>query len=74
MQALRTPLQTLTASGIPGLRLIPYHGVGKPRGMLLGMRMEQVLIDGEPAQQIVAFAPHTIGGGNGYEALAGGRL
>ena len=74
MQALRTPLQTLTASRIPGLRLIPYHGVGKPRGMLLGMRMEQVLIDGEPARQIVAFAPHAIGGGNGYEALAGGRL
>ena len=74
VQALRSPLQTMAAGSVPGLRLIPYHGVGRPGGMLLGMRMEKVIIDGELQRQVVAFAPHRIGMGMGYEALAGGRL
>lgn len=71
-QALELPLQTLEAEKIPGLRLIPYHSIGCPSGMLLGLKMDEVKIGGETVDQIIAFAPQRIGSGKGFEALAGG--
>lgn len=72
MESLKHPLQTLACGSVPGLRLIPYHSVGNPNGMMLGIRAEELLVNGEPCERIIGFAPQRIGMGNGYEALAGG--
>lgn len=68
---LSDPIGTLSTERIPGLRLIPYRAVGQPAGMLLAVKMDEVKMDGKPANMVVAFAPQKLGG-NGYEALAGG--
>lgn len=70
--ALRKPLETMSSAAVPGLRLIPYHSVGNPGGMMLGIRAEEVLLDGVRCERIIAFAPHRFGNGKGYEALSGG--
>ena len=69
---LEDPIETLCACFMPGLRLIPYQSIGQPRGMLLGLRVEEIRINGRIAQKIVAFAPQTIGQAKDYQALAGG--
>lgn len=71
---LRHPVESLATGGCPGLRLIPYSAVGQERGMLLGLRVDQLLIDGRAEDMIVAFAPQPIGGGGKFQALAGGHL
>lgn len=68
---LATPIETMEHSPRPGLRLIPYRAVGQPAGMLLGMCMDEVWLDGKKCGHIVAFAPQEMGQ-EGYEALAGG--
>lgn len=72
--ALCHPLETFQQRHIPGLRLIPYSSVGQPSGLLLGLRMENLKINGKKAEKILAFAPHKIGQGNGFQALAGGNV
>lgn len=64
---LRSPLETLAARPIPGLRLIPYRAVGGG-GMLLGARLDEVTVDGRKGRAIVAFSGEEIGNGR-YEAL-----
>ena len=71
---LQHPIETISRGNHPGLRLIPYCAVGQPSGMLLGLRVEELRINGKESDQIVAFAPHLIGQGSGYEALTGGVL
>lgn len=67
-------LHPLAAMGaIPGLRLIPYHAVGIPQGMLLAMRVPRLCINGQERSGIVAFAPVELGGDT-YQALTGGVL
>lgn len=73
-QVLEDPLTALSTAAIPGLRLIPYSSVDCPGGLMLGIRMDQVCINGEQVDQIVAFAPQRIGRGREYDALAGGVL
>lgn len=68
---LNEPLLTMTQ--VPGLRLIPYSSVGQPTGILLGMKMDEVRIDGKERDIIVAFAPQKLGN-DGYQALAGGII
>jgi stage II sporulation protein GA (sporulation sigma-E factor processing peptidase) len=70
---LASPADTLASAGIPGLRLIPYRSVGQPGGLLLGIRVDSLKIDGKVRDPIVAFAPHKLGNG-GYQALAGGIM
>ncbi len=65
---LRTPLETLALRPIPGLRLIPYRAVGSG-GMLLGVRMEHVQMEGRTRSAVVAFAPDGLGRGEIYQAL-----
>lgn len=72
-QELEDPMETLAARGIPGLRLIPYHTVGKDGGMLLGMRFPKVTVNGKTGSRIVAFAPGGMENG-AYQALIGGTL
>ena len=71
-EQLRNPLETLVTH--PGLRLIPYHSVGQPGGMLLGRRFEQVTIGRRRCGAVIAFAPEPIGRGQVYQALAGGSI
>lgn len=67
-EQLRAPLETLAVRPIPGLRLIPYRAVGGG-GMLLGLRMDSVTVDGRTQKAIVAFSGEEIGNGGGYQAL-----
>ena len=69
---LQHPLETIASRKIRGLRLIPYSAVGQDSGMLIGLRTEQLLINGNQENMIVAFAPQRIGRGQVYQALAGG--
>ena len=70
---LRHPMETLTASKISGLRLIPYHSVGNAGNFLLAKRFEHVEMDGKKKSLLVAFAPEGLGNGGIYQALTGGR-
>ncbi len=54
---LRTPVETLAAGTVPGLRLIPYKTVGRAGAMMLALRMEDVKIGTKRAGTLVAFAP-----------------
>lgn len=64
---MKNPVET--AANHPGFRLIPYHAVGQPGGMLLMKRLE-VEINGKRGRALVAFAPERIGNGEAYQALA----
>ncbi len=68
------PITAMAKGSIPGARLIPYRAVGKPGGMLLMIRLEQVRLGGRTISPMVAFAPEQIGRNEGYQALAGGTV
>lgn len=70
--ALLDPIRTMASCGYPGLRLIPYTAIGKPSGMMLGLRVDELQIGGKHSEMIIAFAPQRIGQGRPYQALAGG--
>ncbi len=71
---LSDPLGTLACGAYKGLRLIPYHSVGQPAGLLLGLKADSVQMNGKESTCVVAFAPHGIGQGRPFEALAGGTV
>lgn len=70
-EELENPMENL--GKCRGLRLIPYHSVGGS-GFLLAMRFPEVLRDGKKRPGVVAFAPGSIGVGEGYRALTGGMM
>lgn len=72
VQQLQHPLETIVARPIPGLRLIPFRTVGTGSGMMLAMRFEDVLVDGQLRRAVVAFSPEDFHGGSEYQALTGG--
>lgn len=59
-----------TAAAHPGFRLLPYHAVGQPGGMLLVKRFSDMTVNGKKGSGLVAFAPEAIGRGDVYQALA----
>lgn len=72
--SFRDPVGTLSSGALPGkLRLIPYHAVGGS-GLLLGLRPDEVRIDGKVVKTLVAFDPGGLNRENGYQALLGGSL
>ena len=71
---LASPLETLAARQVPGLRLIPYRAVGCSSGFLLGIRFDRVKIASRVQGAVVAFAPGRLSGENVYQALIGGVL
>lgn len=73
-EQLRHPLETMVKCPGHGLRLIPYSAVGQPGGMLLAKRFADVKIGQKQGSALVAFAPERIGGGQMYQALAGGNI
>lgn len=68
------PVMALADGKVPGARLIPYRAVGKPGGMLLMLRLDEVRLGGRAISPMVAFAPEGIGEKSGYEALVGGMV
>lgn len=70
-EQLKDPVQTMTCGSLPGLRLIPYNGVGG-KGLLLGMRLPDVQVGKARGSMVVAFAPTQFGGN--YQALTGGTV
>ena len=71
-QQLTKPAEAILRANLPGLRLIPYHTVGNPSGMLLGMRVQNVKIGNWQGSSVVAFAPQKLGNDGTYQALTGG--
>ena len=69
---LADPIATMEKSPICGLRLIPYRAVGRSAGMLLAVKFERVMINGQRAGDLVAFAPDSFGKTEAYQALTGG--
>lgn len=70
---LENPIETLSARTEPGLRLIPYRGVGQSEGFLLAMKFPDVFLGGKRRPSVVAFAPNQVGGA-AYQALIGGSV
>ena len=73
-QQLAHPVETAASGVITGLRLIPYHAVGQPGGMLLALRFRDAKIGNAQAQPLVAFAPERIARGEMYQMLTGGAV
>ena len=71
---LFNPIETIQEVKIPGLRLIPYRSVGCPNGMLLGISMDSVIINGQRIGSVIAFSPEDFGKDVCYQALAGGMV
>lgn len=69
---LADPILTIEESQIFGLRLIPYRAVGQTAGMLLAIKFDKVMINGQRAGELVAFAPDSFGKTQAYQALTGG--
>ena len=70
----RDPVGIVESGIIPGLRLIPYHSVGKSNGMLPAIRLEEAVIGGVRKEPLVAFAPEEIAKGQVYRMLTGGTI
>ena len=72
--ALRDPagaLEGLTAAG-GRFRLLPYRSVGVDRGLLLAVRVDRAVVDGEDrGAMVVALSPNPVSDGGGYAALLG---
>ena len=66
------PITFLCKDTLPGARLVPYRAVGKPGGMLLMLRLDEVRLADRVISPMVAFAPENLGRNDGYQALAGG--
>lgn len=71
---LHNPIQTMQTAGIYGLRLIPYRSVGNPNGMLLGVCVDSIAVNGQAIGKIIAFSPEDFGNGCCYQALTGGII
>lgn len=71
---LSNPVDTVTSGILPGSRLIPYHAVGQPSGMMLALRLNRVKIGDTVTNPMVAFSPQEIGKGEPYRMLTGGTF
>ena len=74
VQELRDPagaLERLTGAG-GHFRLLPYRAVGVDRGLLLAVRVDRAVVDGEDrGAMVVALSPTPVSDGGGYGALLG---
>ena len=71
---LSSPLETIAARPLPGLRLIPYHAVGNKGGLLLAMRFPRAMVGNRHQSVLAAFAAEGLGQTGMYQALTGGAL
>ena len=66
---LAHPVETLASGAVPGVRLIPYHAVGQPGGLLVALRFQGAKIGNTYANPLVAFAPEVLARGEVYQML-----
>ena len=71
---LSSPLETMAARPLPGLRLIPYHAVGNKGGLMLAMRFPGAVVGKREQTVLAAFAAEGLGNTGMYQALTGGAL
>ena len=71
---LSSPLETITARPLPGLRLIPYRAVGNKGGLLLAMRFPGTIVGKKEQTVLAAFASEGLEQNGMYQALTGGAL
>ena len=71
---LAHPVETLASGAVPGVRLIPYHAVGQPGGLLVALRFQGAKIGNTYANPLVAFAPEVLARGEVYQMLTGGAI
>ena len=71
---LSSPLETMAARPLPGLRLIPYHAVGSSGGMLLAMRFPGAVVGKKEQTVLAAFAAEGLNYTGMYQALTGGAI
>ena len=71
---LCAPVETVASGVIPGLRLVPYRSVGQANGMMVALKMQDVVIGKWKGSRLVAFAPEEIGKGQVYRMLTGGII
>ena len=71
---LFSPLETMAARPLPGLRLIPYHAVGSKGGFMLAMRFPGAVVGKKQQNVLVAFAAEGLERTGMYQALTGGAL
>ena len=72
-ESLVDPICCVAQANMPGLRLVPYRGVGQIGGMLVAAKVDKIVINGKSTDALVAFAPNVIGGLE-FEALVGGAI
>lgn len=70
IEQLRNPVQTMKSQPVLGLRLVPYHAVGKTEGMLLAFRFPRSKIGTSQGDYLIAFSPNSLSGE--YQMLTGG--
>ena len=73
-QEVGCPVETMASGKYSGLRLIPYRAVGQFCGMLLGIRLDEVVLGGVRTNTLVAFTAEGLSGAGEYQALAGGAI
>ena len=71
---LTKPIETIASGKWRGLRLIPYSAIGQPKGLLIGLKVDSLLVDGKQCDNMVAFAPQKIGRVGSFQALVGGMV
>lgn len=71
---LSHPVETLASGVVSGIRLIPYHAVGQPGGLLVAVRFQRAKIGNTYADPLVAFAPEVLARGAVYQMLTGGAI
>ena len=71
---LRHPVELMASGKIPGLRLIPYHAIGQPGGMLAAVRFRGAKVGDTYADPLVAFAPDILAPSGAYQMLTGGTI
>ena len=69
-EQLLCPVETMGA--LPGLRLIPYHTIDKPEGLMLGLWVKEAKIGRRKGGVLVAFAPEKLSEDGQVQALTGG--
>lgn len=72
-EQLRDPIAALVSrSGDRRWRLIPYRSVGVEQGLLLAVRLDKAVVDGQDYGSILlALSPGPLTDGGGYTALIG---
>lgn len=71
-EQLRHPVETMGA--LPGLRLIPYHTIDKPEGLMLGLWIKEAKVGRRKGGILVAFAPEKLSEDGEVQALTGGTV